>query len=170
MGNVEARRTPTASGIEFDAEHVQGDIHFAWHGRGACRNCHGGDGPVRDGRGGAVGLSDEPHRDLRAAPGAGMRRAACTVEHPDGSRETSRFPVEIAPHQPFMNVRAMAYRAGGTVAVDVGFDGEVFETEDQPQLDRRLVQDLLPSAGTAISLRPGAGADGQTIRDGHGGD
>ncbi|HKT58135.1 MAG TPA: hypothetical protein VJR25_15345, partial [Microbacterium sp.] len=59
------------------------------------------------------------------AAGAPLR-----VRHSDGSRETTRFPDRISPHQPVLDIAGLAWQAGG-LDVDVRFRGDVFEMEDQ---------------------------------------
>ena len=56
----------------------------------------------------------------------------CQTREADGGpwREHT-FPVFIAPHQPFKNLRAMAWRPGDQLAAEIEFEGDVFETEDQ---------------------------------------
>ncbi|MFJ4027577.1 hypothetical protein ACIPWF_10310 [Paenarthrobacter sp. NPDC089989] len=53
-----------------------------------------------------------------------------TVDHTDGSKENARFPVDISPHQPFMDIAALEWRDAGT-GFRLSFSGDVFETEDQ---------------------------------------
>jgi hypothetical protein len=53
-----------------------------------------------------------------------------TVEHSDGSSTRAPFPVEISPHQPFMDIAALEWADVGT-AFRLSFTGDVFETEDQ---------------------------------------
>jgi D-apionolactonase len=56
----------------------------------------------------------------------------CVVEHEDGSQEEDTFPGHIAPHQPFLEIRALSYDVVTTgVRAELRFDGEIFETEDQ---------------------------------------
>ncbi|WP_432561804.1 hypothetical protein [Kineococcus sp. SYSU DK003] len=55
---------------------------------------------------------------------------ALQVTHPDGSTTATRFPVQIAPHQPARDVAALTWSRPG-VDVHVAFDGDVFEMEDQ---------------------------------------
>jgi len=55
----------------------------------------------------------------------------CQIEHPDGRKEQEWFPIEVAPHQPFLNIRAMEYSGPGNATVSIHFQGDVFETEDQ---------------------------------------
>lgn len=62
-------------------------------------------------------------------PPADARREII-VEHPDGSSTTTRFPDDISPHQPFMDISALEWSDAGT-AFRLSFTGDVFETEDQ---------------------------------------
>jgi len=57
--------------------------------------------------------------------------APVTVRHVDGSEERSAFPELVAPHQPFLEVSGLRYVAPPGVEVEITFEGEVFETEDQ---------------------------------------
>jgi hypothetical protein len=53
------------------------------------------------------------------------------ITHADGRSTRSAFPVPISPHQPFMNMAALAHRTARGTGVLIAFEGEVFETEDQ---------------------------------------
>lgn len=55
----------------------------------------------------------------------------CVVESDDGSLVRGTFPTHIAPHQPFVNIRALSHEVAPGVAAEVRFAGDVFETEDQ---------------------------------------
>jgi hypothetical protein len=55
----------------------------------------------------------------------------CTIEHEDGSKEPSRFPERIAPHQPFFRIRAIEHPGPQNSTLRTEFAGEIFETEDQ---------------------------------------
>jgi hypothetical protein len=63
-------------------------------------------------------------------PIAGVAGRTLTVTHSGGSVETGAFPERISPAQPAFDIAALAYDVEG-VAVDIRFDGEVFEMEDQ---------------------------------------
>lgn len=52
------------------------------------------------------------------------------ILHVDGSVETTTFPLEISPFQPFMDVQAMTHHVSDNLTATVTFTGEVFETED----------------------------------------
>jgi hypothetical protein len=54
-----------------------------------------------------------------------------TIEHDNGAAEQGTFPKEIAPHQPFKDIRALWYEVQGGIRVEFRFEGEVFEMEDQ---------------------------------------
>lgn len=56
---------------------------------------------------------------------------SCTIEKTDGTLQQAVFPEEIAPHQPFLNVRAITCKAAPGVSVKVHCAGDIFETEDQ---------------------------------------
>jgi hypothetical protein len=64
-------------------------------------------------------------------PIAGCAGRPCTIEHTDGAVEASRFPAEISPHQPFHDVRAIRHEVAAGAWLEVRFEGDVFETEDQ---------------------------------------
>lgn len=52
------------------------------------------------------------------------------VVHADGSEEELAFPREIAPHQPAVDIRGLAWEHGG-LRLRCDFAGDVFEMEDQ---------------------------------------
>lgn len=55
----------------------------------------------------------------------------CRVETGDGRTFQGRFPRRIAPHQPFLNLRAIAHPVAEGLWAEVRLEGEVFEMEDQ---------------------------------------
>ncbi|RPI22450.1 MAG: hypothetical protein EHM61_22230, partial [Acidobacteria bacterium] len=55
----------------------------------------------------------------------------CLVEKVDGTRVETAFPLHIAPHQPFKDVRAITHEGPPGVRVKTRMEGDVFETEDQ---------------------------------------
>lgn len=59
------------------------------------------------------------------AAGADLR-----VRHSDGTDEATRFPTAISPHQPVFDITELEWARGG-LDVDVRFEGDVFEMEDQ---------------------------------------
>ena len=57
--------------------------------------------------------------------------APCTVEHVDGISQSGLFPDLIAPHQPFLDLRAIRHEPAPGLTVEVRCDGATFEMEDQ---------------------------------------
>jgi hypothetical protein len=55
-----------------------------------------------------------------------------TVEHSDGRAELGVFPGDIAPHQPFLDIKSISYEAANTgMVAKLEMEGDVFEMEDQ---------------------------------------
>ncbi|WP_422079555.1 hypothetical protein [Ulvibacterium sp.] len=52
------------------------------------------------------------------------------ITHSDGSSTTQTFPEIISPHQPFKDIKGMAWETD-TSEIRLFLEGEVFETEDQ---------------------------------------
>lgn len=115
--------------IAFDARHVDENVDFAWHGTMEGR----ADGTIR------WTMSGEPLRTFWRNrigfcvlhPIEECAGQACEVEHVDSSRERSLFPDLIAPHQPFVQVRALSHAVSPDIHARVQMTGDVFETEDQ---------------------------------------
>ena len=63
-------------------------------------------------------------------PIKGVAGQPLRVTHPDGSAEETSFPERIQPDQPVKNIRGLAYCVG-VQSVEIGFEGEIFEMEDQ---------------------------------------
>lgn len=55
----------------------------------------------------------------------------CDVEHTGSGKERGLFPDFIAPHQPFKNIRQLRYAVDAACEVEIEFEGDVFEMEDQ---------------------------------------
>ncbi|WP_251452221.1 hypothetical protein [Microbacterium sp. Marseille-Q6648] len=55
---------------------------------------------------------------------------ALTVTHPGGLSEQTGFPEAISPHQPVVDIAALAWEHAG-LSVAMEFSGDVFEMEDQ---------------------------------------
>ncbi|MEN9614978.1 MAG: hypothetical protein RL022_400 [Chloroflexota bacterium] len=60
----------------------------------------------------------------------GIAGSPLTVRHSDGHSEETHFPETISPSQPVFDIAGLAHEVGG-VHVDLSFEGEVFEMEDQ---------------------------------------
>lgn len=64
-------------------------------------------------------------------PLEGLAGKPCFIHHPDGSSSTHQFPELISPDQPFKNIKSMQWPVGEKGRVQLNFEGEIFETEDQ---------------------------------------
>ena len=53
------------------------------------------------------------------------------ITHPDQTQTQSIFPELISPHQPFLEIQAMTWSPTDGVEIQLHFEGEIFETEDQ---------------------------------------
>ncbi len=62
-----------------------------------------------------------------------MEVAGCpaTAVHSDGTTEEKPFPTHVSPHQPFVDLKEIRYRGRLGHRVEIAFEGEVFEMEDQ---------------------------------------
>jgi D-apionolactonase len=56
---------------------------------------------------------------------------AIMIEHADGTVEKGVFPQDIAPHQPFKEIRGLSYEIHANVRAEFQFEGDIFEMEDQ---------------------------------------
>lgn len=54
-----------------------------------------------------------------------------TIEHADGSVEQGRFPEQIDPVQPMLNLRELTHEAVSGLRVTCRMEGDVYEMEDQ---------------------------------------
>ncbi len=54
----------------------------------------------------------------------------CKITHPDDTQTTHLFPLQVAPENPFKNIRSMDWQTSG-IPFSLSFEGDIFETEDQ---------------------------------------
>lgn len=64
-------------------------------------------------------------------PLAGVVGSETEVAHSDGTTEMGRFPQHISPGQPFFDIRRLSFAPVPQRTIDLRFDGDVFEMEDQ---------------------------------------
>lgn len=143
--NLSVNELATSFHVVFDCVHQEGDLDFRWRGTiegtAAGRIVFAMDGKAHSTfPRNRIGLC--VHHPLRECAGR-----PCLIELVDGRLEQSEFPQFVAPHQPFRNMRAMAYEVGG-VGVEVRFAGDVFETEDH----RNWTDANFKTYGTPLSL------------------
>jgi hypothetical protein len=63
-------------------------------------------------------------------PIAGVAGTRLEVRHPDGTRDTTRFPTRISPAQPVLDIAGLRHTIHD-VDVTIAFEGDTFEMEDQ---------------------------------------
>lgn len=128
LSDVNMEAGTDAFKITYTATHQQDDIHFVWAGtiegtaEGVVTFTFDGEAKTTFKRN-RVGFCVLHPMDL-----AGQ---SMTVEHPDGSTEETTFPVEISPHQPVFDIKSLRHAAGDGASVEIRFEGDVFEMEDQ---------------------------------------
>ena len=54
----------------------------------------------------------------------------CKIIHPDQTEIIRRFPIDVAPENPFRNIQSMQWQTNG-IPFALSFEGDIFETEDQ---------------------------------------
>lgn len=59
-----------------------------------------------------------------------LRGAAVDLHHDDGRTERGAFPADVSPHQPFLGLMGLTEHLAGGAALEIVFEGGVFETED----------------------------------------
>jgi hypothetical protein len=114
--------------ITYESEHRQGGIHFRWTAAiigtpdGGLTFSFAGQA-LTTFRRNRIGLC--VHHPLEGCAGR-----PCLVEKVDGAIERGVFPRYAAPHQPFLNLRAVSHEAHPGLMAEVRFEGDVFEMED----------------------------------------
>lgn len=123
--------------LTFTSVHEQGEVRYRWQGTitGESNRVtfHFSGEALTSFRRNRIGFCVLHPMEVAGLP--------VTVEHVDGTREEGHFPDLIAPHQPFLNIRAVTHSpspspAGGgsgwgQVTCRVQMDGDTFEMEDQ---------------------------------------
>jgi len=128
ISNLHADVRADSFDIKFDVRHVQGEIDVAWHGN-----------IVGESNGSVAfsmeGIANSTFRKNRIGfcvlHPMELAGEAAQVVHADGTIEQTQFPRYIAPHNPFLDVVAMRHSARQSANVELKFDGDIFETEDQ---------------------------------------
>jgi hypothetical protein len=114
--------------ITYLAIHRRGPVHFRWD----CRIAGGPDGTITFSMDGAAESVFRRNRiGICLLHPDGAAGDALRVEHVDGSSEGGVFPRTIAPHQPFLDIAALAHEAAPGCWVELRFAGDTFEMEDQ---------------------------------------
>jgi hypothetical protein len=120
---------PESFRIRFVARHERGEVRLDWEARieGAS------DGKIDyaiDGVAGATFLVNRVGFCV-LHPVADCAGEACSLETTGGEKQAGRFPRLVSPHQPFLDLRAIAHEPVPGVTAEVRMEGGTFETEDQ---------------------------------------
>lgn len=132
--------------VVFEAEHRERSVHFSW--TGVMEGYP--DGTFRFSMEGVARHSFLKNRigfcvlhPIELCAGR-----ACTVERMDGTAEQSWFPTQIAPWQPFVDFRSLRYGSPSGAEIEIRFEGETFEMEDQ----RNWTDASFKTYGTPLEL------------------
>ena len=129
ISNLQIQTDTDSFHIAYDAFSKLNEVQYAWHAEinGAS------DGTIVFGMDGIAQSTFMTNRlgFCVLHPMLECAGAKCVIEHSDGTFEHGMFPIDITPHQPFMDIRAIQYDVSPGNRVEVRFAGEVFEMEDQ---------------------------------------
>ena len=114
--------------VTFQSTHQYGEIDFEWRGTIIGDR----DGTLTFKLDGKANRTFQRNRIgfcvLHSMSAAG---AACRIEHTNGSETVLHLPREIAPHQPFFDIRAIHHEAAPGLWIETRMTGDTFEMEDQ---------------------------------------
>ncbi len=114
--------------VTFQGRHEKGEVAFEWRGD----ICGARDSSLSFSFDGVAGSDFWRNRIgfcvLHPMSYAGT---LATLEHTDGRREETTFPVLVAPHCPFRDLRALTHEVAPGLRVRIELHGDEFETEDQ---------------------------------------
>ncbi len=119
---------PDSFTIRYRAEHQQGVISFIWEAS-IVGSADSSLTFTMDGE--ALSTFLKNRIGFCVLHPMSLAGAPCVVEHTDGTQTNGVFPVDIMPHQPFMDMRAITHQAAPAVQAEVRFSGDIFEMEDQ---------------------------------------
>jgi D-apionolactonase len=129
ISNLQTQIESNSFKLSFDVRCQKGDIDYFWRGT----ITGGNDGRISyafDGEAKSAFLRNRIGICV-LHPVTECSGKALTIEHDDGSVEQGVFPKEIAPFQPFKEIRALSYDVHAGIRAELRFDGEIFEMEDQ---------------------------------------
>lgn len=127
VSNVKETRNAADFQVTFDVACVEKDIDYLWKGQ----LTGSAEGNLRFSMDGEARSTFHKNRigfcvlhPLRECAGR-----PCLIETSTGKRE-ARFPEDIAPSQPFKDLKAITHRVAPGIQAEVRFEGDIFETED----------------------------------------
>lgn len=117
--------------VSFLSTHISDEVDFAWRGEISGEP----DGSVRFEFDGAARRAMQKNRiGFCVLLPLSLAGTSCRVEYVSGDRAEAAFPVLVDPMQPLRGLhdfRELRYDAGPGVELVMGFEGDVFEIEDQ---------------------------------------
>jgi hypothetical protein len=129
IANLVVAETADSCSVTFDSRHRRGPIDFLWR----CTITGSPDGRLTFSMDGTALTSFKRKRIglcvLHAA--ALYKGKPCRVETADGRIVQSAFPLTIAPHQPFTDLRSLGWETDDGATATIRFEGDAFATEDQ---------------------------------------
>ncbi len=142
--------------IQFVSEHHQDDVHFVWEGA----ITGGEDGTMRFRFDGKSLTSFKRNRiGFCVLHPVTLAGASCTLVHVDGHSEACVFPAQIAPFQPFLDIRAITHTILPGLRVEVRMEGDTFETEDQRNWTDASYKTYCTPLGDPFPVQLAAGAE-----------
>ena len=90
-------------------------------------------------------------------PTDGCAGRPCLIEHGDGRLTLGSFPSEVAPHQPFLDVRRIRHAVAPGRLLEVEVDGDWFEVEDQRNWSDASFKTYATHVGLPLPARLWAG-------------
>ena len=138
LSNVQVEHDSDAFRITYDVKNKSADVDFFWQGTITGDT----DGTITFSMDGEALSTFRRNRiGFCVLHPMGCAGIPCRIEKVDGAVEESAFPITIAPQllvdgeikpvAPFNNMRAVRYEVTSGVEVEVRFEGEIFEMEDQ---------------------------------------
>ena len=114
--------------ISFRCVHQQEGVHFVW--QGLIRGSNTGELSFSfDGE--ALSRFQRNRIGFCVLHPMDCAGQACSIEHVDASVTQGAFPQQIAPHQPYFNIRAIRHELMPGLEAEVRMEGDTFEMEDQ---------------------------------------
>lgn len=132
--------------ISYQSDHESGPIHFRWQ----ALITGSPDGRIEFSFDGVAVTSFKRNRIGFCVhhPLAGVAGQPCELETAKGGWTKGTVPSSIAPHQPFLDLKAIRHQAAPGCQFEVRFEGETFEMEDH----RNWTDGNFKTYGTPLSL------------------
>ncbi|MGH9185002.1 MAG: D-apionate lactonase, partial [Acidimicrobiales bacterium] len=126
LQDLHVEHRPDGFAVTFRSVHAWGDASFSWDAR-----IEGRSGTVTFVMDGVAGADFATNRiGFCLLHPLSLAGTPVTIRTVTGERQM-RFPTDISPHQPFPEMAGMTHPLGAKARLDLAFDGDLFETEDQ---------------------------------------